>query len=89
MDFAIVLVFKCTCICIWFKTIFIYNIKKKFKTPTRLETLMKEVPKLVKNNEIVGNRYLDDSFVFQQVRKYTWFMWKIKRKRVRGIRIYN
>lgn len=32
---------------------------------------MKEVPKLVKNNEIVGNRYLDDSFVFQQVRKYT------------------
>ena len=38
--------------------------RKKFKAPTRLETLMQDVPKLVKNNETVGNTYFDRWFCF-------------------------
>ena len=39
--------------------------RKKFKTPTRLETLMQDVPKLVKNNEAtVGFTYFDRWFCF-------------------------
>ena len=38
--------------------------RKKFKAPTRLETLMQDVPKLVKNNAIVGNTYFDRWFCF-------------------------
>ena len=36
----------------------------KFKSPTRLETLMQDIPKLVKNNETVGNTYLERWFCF-------------------------
>ena len=38
--------------------------RKKFKAPTRLETLMQDVPKLVKNNGTVGNTYFDRWFCF-------------------------
>ena len=38
--------------------------RKKFKAPTRLETLMQDVPKLVKHNETVGNTYFDRWFCF-------------------------
>ena len=38
--------------------------RKKFKTPTRLETLMQDVPKLVCNGEIVGYTYFDRWFCF-------------------------
>ena len=38
--------------------------RKKFKAPTRLETLMQDVPKLVKNGETVGNTYFDRWFCF-------------------------
>ena len=38
--------------------------RKKFKAPTRLETLMQDVPKLVKNGESIGNTYFDRWFCF-------------------------
>ena len=38
--------------------------RKKFKTPTRLETLMQDVHKLVKNNGTVGNTYFERWFCF-------------------------
>ena len=38
--------------------------RKKFKAPTRLETLMQDVPKLVKDNGNVGNTYFDRWFCF-------------------------
>ena len=38
--------------------------RKKFKAPTRLETLMQDVPKLVKNGETIGNTYFDRWFCF-------------------------
>ena len=38
--------------------------RKKFKTPTRLETLMQDVPKLVKHNETIGNTCFDRWFCF-------------------------
>ena len=38
--------------------------RKKFKAPTRLETLMQDVPKLVKDNGTVGNTYFDRWFCF-------------------------
>ena len=38
--------------------------RKKFKAPTRLETLMQDVPKLVHNGETIGNTYFDRWFCF-------------------------
>ena len=38
--------------------------RTKFKAPTRLETLMQDVPKLVKGNGTVGNTYFDRWFCF-------------------------
>ena len=38
--------------------------RTKFKAPTRLETLMQDVPKLVKDNGTVGNTYFDRWFCF-------------------------
>ena len=38
--------------------------RKRFKAPTRLETLMQDVPKLVKNGETIGNTYFDRWFCF-------------------------
>ena len=38
--------------------------RKKFKAPTRLETLMQDVPKLVCNGETVGYTYFDRWFCF-------------------------
>ena len=38
--------------------------RNKFIVPKRLETLMQDVPKLVKNSETVGNTYFDRWFCF-------------------------
>jgi len=38
--------------------------RTKFKSPTRLECLMQDVPKLIKNGEIVGYTYFDRWFCF-------------------------
>ena len=38
--------------------------RTKFKSPTRLECLMQDVPKLIKNKEIVGYTYFDRWFCF-------------------------
>ena len=38
--------------------------RKRFKAATRLETLMQDVPKLVKNGETIGNTYFDRWFCF-------------------------
>jgi UDP-sugar pyrophosphorylase len=38
--------------------------RTKFKTPTRLECLMQDVPKLIKNGEKVGYTYFDRWFCF-------------------------
>ena len=38
--------------------------RKKFRAPTRLETLMQDVPKLVCNGETIGNTYFDRWFCF-------------------------
>ena len=38
--------------------------RTKFKVPTRLETLMQDIPKLVKNNVTIGNTHFDRWFCF-------------------------
>ena len=43
---------------------YIDGTRKKFKAPTRLETLMQDVPKLVNDGETVGNTYFDRWFCF-------------------------
>ena len=43
---------------------YVDDTRDKFKVPTRLETLMQDVPKLVKNGETVGNTYFDRWFCF-------------------------
>ena len=42
--------------------------EKKFKAPTRLETLMQDVPKLIKNGELKDLPILIGGFVFLHVK---------------------
>jgi UDP-sugar pyrophosphorylase len=43
---------------------YVDDTRKKFKVPTRLETLMQDVPKLIKNNGTEGFTYFDRWFCF-------------------------
>jgi UDP-sugar pyrophosphorylase len=43
---------------------YVDDTRKKFRAPTRLETLMQDVPKLVSNGETVGYTYFDRWFCF-------------------------
>ena len=43
---------------------YVDDTRKRFKVPTRLETLMQDVPKLIKNNGIEGYTYFDRWFCF-------------------------
>jgi UDP-sugar pyrophosphorylase len=43
---------------------YVDDTRKRFKAPTRLETLMQDVPKLIKNNGVEGFTYFDRWFCF-------------------------
>ena len=43
---------------------YVDDTRKRFKTPTRLETLMQDIPKLIKNNGTEGYTYFDRWFCF-------------------------
>ena len=54
--------------------------RTEFKSPTRLECLMKDIPKLLKNGEKVGYTCFERWFFFQHARTHSGIFAQNKKK---------